>query len=108
MQTDPIRRLVMPREADLGLRRIANAAGLGIACLPNGSLFAIEHRHERGRTLVNQIQGAPLDGGIGRLFLRLRAPEPVPTASPGTARPPASGTQSSSGSTPRRRSGSGA
>lgn len=77
MQTDPIRRLVMPREADLGLRRIANAAGLGIACLPNGSLFAIEHRHERGRTLVNQIQGAPLDGGIGRLFLRLRAPEPV-------------------------------
>ena len=31
----------------------------------------------RGRTLINQIQGAALDGGIGRLYLRVRAPEQV-------------------------------
>jgi cellobiose phosphorylase len=39
--------------------------------LPNGCVFAIEHRRERGRTMVNQIHGSPLDGGIGRLFLRV-------------------------------------
>ncbi len=29
----------LPREADLGLRRITSAAGLAISLLPNGSLF---------------------------------------------------------------------
>ena len=66
-----------PGESDLGLRRIANPAGLSISVLPNGCLFAIEHEHERGRTLINQVQGSPLDGGIARLYLRIRAPEPV-------------------------------
>ena len=71
----PLRTFETPRESDLGLRRIANASGLSISVLPNGCVFAIEHRHERGRTLINQIQGSPLDGGIGRLCLRVGAPE---------------------------------
>lgn len=66
-----IRTFETPREDDLGLRRIANAAGLSIAILPNGCLFAIAHDGGTGRLLVNQIEGAPLDGGIGRLFLRV-------------------------------------
>ena len=66
-----------PRESDLGLRRIANPSGLAISVLPNGCVFAIEHQHERGRTLINQVQGSPLDGGIARLYLRIRAPEPA-------------------------------
>ena len=32
-----------PRDGDLGLRRVANATGLAVSALPNGSLFAIEH-----------------------------------------------------------------
>ena len=47
------------------------------AFCPNGCVFAIEHRHERGRTMINQVLGSPLDGGIGRLYLRIRAPEPA-------------------------------
>ena len=27
--------------------------------------------------MINQVQGSALDGGIGRLYLRLRAPEPM-------------------------------
>jgi cellobiose phosphorylase len=65
----------LPREGDLGLRRITNRAGLAISALPNGCVFAIEHEHERGRTMINQVQGAPLAGGIARLYLRARAPE---------------------------------
>jgi cellobiose phosphorylase len=65
-----------PRESDLGLRRIESRSGLSIGVLPNGCLFAIEHRHERGQTLINQLHGSPLDGGIARLFLRVGAPEP--------------------------------
>ncbi len=92
-----------PGESDLGLRRIANQSGLSLSVLPNGCIFAIEHQHERGRTLINQVQGSPLDGGIARLYLRIRAPEPAvveavgpsarsasappPIASPGRARP---------------------
>lgn len=60
-----------PREGDLGLRRLAGSAGLAISLLPNGCLFAIEHRRENGRTLISQVRGSPLDGGIGRLFLRV-------------------------------------
>jgi 1,2-beta-oligoglucan phosphorylase len=65
------------REDDLGLRRIANQSGLAISVLPNGCVFAIEHQHERARTLINQVQGSPLDGGIARLYLRVRAPDPA-------------------------------
>ena len=38
-----------PRESELGLLRIGNAAGLEISALPNGCLFAIEHDDGRGR-----------------------------------------------------------
>ncbi|MGH6900071.1 MAG: GH36-type glycosyl hydrolase domain-containing protein [Geminicoccaceae bacterium] len=69
--------LETPGERDLGLRTIANQAGLSISVLPNGCVFAIAHRHERGRTMINQVQGSPLDGGIARLYLRIRAPEPL-------------------------------
>ena len=71
------RRLITtPRDADLGLATITNAAGLTISVLPNGSLFSIEHRGERSRTMINQILGQPLLGGIGRILLRIGAPEP--------------------------------
>ena len=66
-----------PAEGDLGLRRIANESGVSLSVLPNGSLFAIEHQHERGRIMINQVLGSPLDGGIARLYLRIRAPEPA-------------------------------
>jgi 1,2-beta-oligoglucan phosphorylase len=66
-----------PGESDLGLRRITNPSGLWLSVLPNGCVFAIEHQHERGRTLINQVQGSPLDGGIARLYLRIRGPEPA-------------------------------
>ena len=46
-----LRSFETPREADLGLRRIANLSGLSISVLPNGCVFAIEHQHERGQTL---------------------------------------------------------
>jgi cellobiose phosphorylase len=74
-----------PGESDLGLRRIANQNGLSISVLPNGCLFGIEHRHERGRTMINQVQGSAVDGGIGRLYLRLGGPEPVVAEAVGAA-----------------------
>jgi 1,2-beta-oligoglucan phosphorylase len=77
MKPRAARIFMTPRESDLGLRRITNQAGLSLSVLPNGCIFAIEHQHERGRTLINQVQGSPLDGGIARLYLRIRAPEPV-------------------------------
>lgn len=66
-----IRTFETPREDDLGLRRIANAAGVAVSVLPNGCVFAITHDGAAGRTLVSQVEGSPLDGGIGRLFLRV-------------------------------------
>ena len=67
------RTFTTPRETDLGLRRIANAAGLSIGVLPNGCIFEIAH--ERGRIMINQVQGSPLAGGIARLYLCARDPE---------------------------------
>jgi 1,2-beta-oligoglucan phosphorylase len=78
-----VRTFETPCENDLGLRRIANQSGLAISVLPNGCVFAIEHQHERGRTLINQVQGSPLDGGIARLYLHIRGPEPVVTQAVG-------------------------
>ena len=72
-----VRTFETPAENDLGLRLITNLSGMSLSVLPNGCIFAIEHRHERGRTLINQVQGSPLDGGIARLYLRVRAPEPT-------------------------------
>jgi cellobiose phosphorylase len=72
-----VRTFETPHEDDLGLRRIANQSGLAISVLPNGCVFAVEHKHERGRTLINQVEGSPLDGGIARLYVRICAPQPA-------------------------------
>ena len=74
--TRPAARIVTtPRDANLGLRRITNQAGLSIGVLPNGCVFAIEHQHEQSRIMVNQVLGSALQGGIARLYVRARAPE---------------------------------
>jgi cellobiose phosphorylase len=65
-----------PRDRDLGLRRVANDAGVGISVLPNGSVFAIEHRSDSGAILVNQVLASPVDGGIGRILLRVGGASP--------------------------------
>lgn len=72
-----LRSFALAREDDLGLRRIVNQSGLSISVLPNGGLFAIEHRPERGLTMINQILGSPIHGGIARLHLRVGAAEPA-------------------------------
>jgi cellobiose phosphorylase len=66
-----------PRESDLGLRRIRNDCGIGISVLPNGAVFAIEHRSDSGSVLVNQVLASPLDGGIGRIVLRAGGERPI-------------------------------
>jgi cellobiose phosphorylase len=70
MSPSDIRSWCTPRERDLGLRRIGNNAGLGISVLPNGSVFAIEHRSNSGVIFINQVLASPIDGGIGRILLR--------------------------------------
>jgi cellobiose phosphorylase len=66
-----------PRERDLGLHQIENRAGLSISVLPNGGVFAIEHRREDGATMINQLLGSPVDGGIARLYLRIGGASPI-------------------------------
>src|SRR5258705_4049525 len=65
-----VRSWCTPRERDLGLHRIGNKAGLGISVLPNGSVFAIEHRSHSDAILVNQVLASPIDSGIGRILVR--------------------------------------
>lgn len=57
-------------DRDLGLLTIANAAGITISALPNGCIFSMEHADGRGRVMINQVLGSPLDGGIGRFLIR--------------------------------------
>ena len=66
-----------PRENNLGLSRIENGAGLSLSVLPNGCIFAIEHRREDGTTMINQTLGSPIDGGIARLHLRIGGAAPI-------------------------------
>jgi cellobiose phosphorylase len=66
-----------PRDGELGLVEIKNAAGLAFRILPNACLFSIEHRREQQTILVNQVLGSPIDGGIARLVLRISGPEPI-------------------------------
>jgi 1,2-beta-oligoglucan phosphorylase len=73
----------MPRDRDLGLYRIENRAGLSISVLPNGRVFAIEHRREDGTTMINQLLGSPVDGGIARLYLRMGGAAPISVAAVG-------------------------
>ncbi len=73
MSKPPPRSFRTPRESELGLLRIKNAAGLEISALPNGCLFAIEHDDGRGRVMLNQALGSPLGGSIARILLRTEA-----------------------------------
>ena len=77
MKGAAFRRFTTPGEEALGMRRISSRSGMTIGLLPNGSLFAIEHRDDRGRTRLSLVEGSPLDCGLARLYLRLRAPEPA-------------------------------
>jgi cellobiose phosphorylase len=70
------RQFKVPREADLGLHTIANAAGLTVSFLPNGTVFALEHRDPKSPVTINQVLGSPIHGGIGRIFLRTGGTEP--------------------------------
>lgn len=72
MTTGAVRRLKIPGRDGIGLRRVASPTGLSLSLLPNGCVFALEHQH--GSTQIGQIQGSPLDGGIGRILLRIRSP----------------------------------
>jgi cellobiose phosphorylase len=65
-----------PLESDLGLRRVANEAGVAISLLPNGAIFAIEAKTEGRPIMINELLGSPLQGGIGRLILRVGGAEP--------------------------------
>ena len=71
------RTLETPRENDLDLRCARNAAGLEIRVLPNGCLHALEHQGERLTVMISQIHGAPTQGGIARLYLRVGGAEPM-------------------------------
>src|SRR5437773_3486993 len=76
MSPSDVRSWCTPRERDLGLHCIGNKAGLGISVLPNGSVFAIEHRSHNGTILINQVLASPIDGGIGRILLRAGGARP--------------------------------
>ncbi|OWV74031.1 cellobiose phosphorylase [Rhizobium sp. R339] len=76
MSPDFTRSLQMPRREELGLSTIGNGSDLSISALPNGTLFAIEYADDKGSVQINQIQGSPLIGGIGRLYLRIGGPSP--------------------------------
>jgi len=66
-----------PRDRDLGLRWIENQSGLAIGALPNGGVFAIEHRRPDAATLINQLLGSPIVEGVARLYLRIGGEPPV-------------------------------
>ncbi|WP_064695682.1 GH36-type glycosyl hydrolase domain-containing protein [Rhizobium aegyptiacum] len=76
MSPDATRSLQMPRREELGLFTISNGSGLSVSALPNGTLFAIEYVDDKGAVQINQIQGSPLIGGIGRLYLRIGGARP--------------------------------
>ncbi|MGM4913885.1 GH36-type glycosyl hydrolase domain-containing protein [Rhizobium sp. 768_B6_N1_8] len=71
------RKLQMPRRDDLGLLTIANGSGLSISALPNGTLFSIDYLDSFGSVQINQIQGSPLSGSVGRLYLRIGGKKPA-------------------------------
>ncbi|MBX4915004.1 GH36-type glycosyl hydrolase domain-containing protein [Rhizobium bangladeshense] len=76
MSPDFTRSLQVPRREELDLFTISNGSGLSISALPNGTLFAIEYVDDKGSVQINQIQGSPLIGGIGRLYLRIGGSNP--------------------------------
>jgi 1,2-beta-oligoglucan phosphorylase len=83
MMPSDTRNWATPRDNNLGLHRIENRAGLSMSVLPNGCIFAIEHRREDGTTMINQLLGSPVDGGIARLYLRMGGAAFAEAAGPG-------------------------
>jgi hypothetical protein len=77
MSSEPKRSFQTPHRENLGLRSIANEAGLSVSALPNGTLFAIEHTDPQGTAMINQVLGSPLYGGIGRLYIRIGGQRPA-------------------------------
>jgi 1,2-beta-oligoglucan phosphorylase len=77
MTRSPKEMLTTPRGDDLNLTRISNRAGVSIILLPNGAVFAIEHAQENRRIMINQLLASPIDGGMGRIFLRGGGTEPM-------------------------------
>ncbi|GLS17182.1 hypothetical protein GCM10007874_01970 [Labrys miyagiensis] len=70
------RQFSIPRDADLKLASIANAAGLTVSFAANGTVFAIEHRDAKAPVTINQVLGSPIHGGIGRIYLRAGGRKP--------------------------------
>ena len=77
MTSDTTASFTTPRDDDLGCRHVKNETGLSASVLPNGALFALEHKGERGRIMLNQVLGSPIHGGIGRLYLRVGGEAPL-------------------------------
>ena len=73
MSSSEIRAWRTPQEQDLRLLHLANPLGLNISILPNGAVFAIEHRTDAGTTLISQVLGSPVGGGIARMLVRSHA-----------------------------------
>ena len=69
------RSLKTPKGAAPGVQRIRSPSGVAAGILPNGSLHALEHDDAQGRIMISQVEGSPLAGGIGRLYLRLGGTE---------------------------------
>ncbi|MCW2305849.1 GH36-type glycosyl hydrolase domain-containing protein [Rhodobium gokarnense] len=76
-------RRTTPTDADLDLGHATSPSGLGATVLPNGALFAIEHDAGDHRTMVSQVLGSPLGGGLGRIVLRLADGAVIPIAGSG-------------------------
>jgi cellobiose phosphorylase len=55
-----------------GLRRIENSLGLAASILPNGSLFAIDHK----AIIIGQVLASSIEGGLGLVLLRIGHPAP--------------------------------
>lgn len=66
-----------PSRDDLGLAQISNNTGLSISRLPNGNIFAIEHRHDNQSIMINQTLALPIEGGMGGIVLRVGGNKPV-------------------------------
>ena len=71
MMRPSARSLRTPKGAAPGLRPIRSPSGVSVGILPNGCLHALEHEDAQGRVMISQIEGSPLAGGIGRIYLRL-------------------------------------
>ena len=69
-----------PCQNDLALTQISNNTGLSISRLPNGNIFAIEHKHDNQSIMINQTLALPIEGGMSGILLRVggEKPENIP------------------------------